>query len=338
MAHNKPSNHSTGTASGSFAAGVLVFCFIAMGLLFALSNMPPSEPAPVVTVIGRNLNYQPSPTNTATPTATLTPTATSTATRTPWPTNTPSVTPPPTATPATANLAIQGERSFQSVCSACHGFNAQGVSGLGPSMIGNSFINSLSNEDLVAFIAVGRPATDPANKTGVMMPARGGNPSLTDNDLMNIVHYVRSLNPGVAVVDSSGTGSTTPAETAIPVTREPVEAIEFRPLSLSGIVSGAQEEEAPSDDFMLGAEKNYTFSCAGCHAPDGSGNVMTPPLGVEDLLAERNGIALFDMFARGVNTGGFAHPYRGGYPEMTDEQILALIGYLYSLTDTPAGE
>ena len=27
----------------------------------------------------------------------------------------------------------------------------------------------------------------------------------------------------------------------------------------------------------------------------------------------------------------FPHPYRGGYPELTDEQLQAVIGYLYTL-------
>jgi cytochrome c1 len=46
---------------------------------------------------------------------------------------------------------------------------------------------------LVAFVKVGRPATDPLNTTKVDMPTRGGNPALTDEDLNNIVVYIRSL-------------------------------------------------------------------------------------------------------------------------------------------------
>jgi disulfide bond formation protein DsbB len=39
----------------------------------------------------------------------------------------------------------------------------------------------------------GRPASDPANTTKVDMPPKGGNPALTDQDLADIVTYVRSL-------------------------------------------------------------------------------------------------------------------------------------------------
>ena len=39
----------------------------------------------------------------------------------------------------------------------------------------------------------GRPADDPANTTGVAMLPKGGNPSLTDADLTDIVHFLKSL-------------------------------------------------------------------------------------------------------------------------------------------------
>ena len=42
-------------------------------------------------------------------------------------------------------------------------------------------------------IQVGRPAGDPLNDTGVDMPPRGGNPSLSDEDLAHIVAYLRTL-------------------------------------------------------------------------------------------------------------------------------------------------
>lgn len=89
--------------------------------------------------------------------------------------------------------AAHGQELFKSTCAACHGQNGEGIDGLGTDMNNNEFIQSLSNADLIAFIAVGRSATEPANTTGVDMPPKGGNASLTDEDLADIVDYLRTL-------------------------------------------------------------------------------------------------------------------------------------------------
>ena len=81
-------------------------------------------------------------------------------------------------------------------CFACHGFDAKGIPGLGKTLVGSTFVNSESDEQLVAFLNKGRDVTDPLNTTGVLMPAKGGNPSLTDEDLMHVIAYIRSLNGG----------------------------------------------------------------------------------------------------------------------------------------------
>jgi disulfide bond formation protein DsbB len=46
---------------------------------------------------------------------------------------------------------------------------------------------------MLAFLQTGRPASDPLNTTGVDMPPRGGNPAFSDNDLKNIVAYLRTI-------------------------------------------------------------------------------------------------------------------------------------------------
>jgi mono/diheme cytochrome c family protein len=78
-------------------------------------------------------------------------------------------------------------------CSACHGPNGQGVQGLGKDMTHSEFIAGLSDEELLAFIREGRPIDDPANTTGVIMPPSGGNPSLSDEQMMDIIAFIRSI-------------------------------------------------------------------------------------------------------------------------------------------------
>ena len=99
----------------------------------------------------------------------------------------------PAAAPVPVGDATKGEETFVKTCSACHGPEGKGIEGLGKDMTGSEFIAGLSDEELVAFIKVGRTTSDPLNTTGVDMPPKGGNPALSDDDLLDIVAFMRSI-------------------------------------------------------------------------------------------------------------------------------------------------
>lgn len=86
-----------------------------------------------------------------------------------------------------------GKALFASTCAACHGPNGEGVPGLGKDMTTSEFIAEQSDAELLAFIKAGRAPTDPLNTTGVLMPPKGGNPALTDEQLMDIIAYIREI-------------------------------------------------------------------------------------------------------------------------------------------------
>lgn len=89
--------------------------------------------------------------------------------------------------------AEAGKTLFTASCSSCHGPEGLGVEGLGKDLTTSEFVKGLSNDELIAFIEVGRGAEDPANTTGVAMPPKGGNPALTSEDLANAVAFIRSI-------------------------------------------------------------------------------------------------------------------------------------------------
>ncbi len=88
---------------------------------------------------------------------------------------------------------MAGQALFTGTCAACHGPAGGGIEGLGKDMTTSQFIAGQTDQELVEFIKVGRDPSDPLNTTGVGMPARGGNPALTDEDLFDIVAYIRTL-------------------------------------------------------------------------------------------------------------------------------------------------
>jgi mono/diheme cytochrome c family protein len=100
--------------------------------------------------------------------------------------------PQPTAT-ATSGSVEQGKKLFQQTCAACHGMQGQGMPNLGKDMQTSAFIREKSDAELLAFIKKGRMPGDPANTTGVAMPPKGGNPALQDDQLRDIIAYIRTL-------------------------------------------------------------------------------------------------------------------------------------------------
>ncbi|GAB4382466.1 MAG: hypothetical protein Kow0022_00040 [Phycisphaerales bacterium] len=86
-----------------------------------------------------------------------------------------------------------GHDLYVASCSACHGPGGEGMEGLGKPLNTSAFVASKSDSELLAFIKTGRPIWDPENTTGVDMPPKGGNPSLTDEQLSEIIAYIRSI-------------------------------------------------------------------------------------------------------------------------------------------------
>ena len=89
--------------------------------------------------------------------------------------------------------AAAGEPLFQGTCSACHGPDAKGMPNLGKDLTTSEFLKENSDDELLDFILVGRPISDPLNTQGVDMPPKGGNPALSNDDIYDIIAYLRSI-------------------------------------------------------------------------------------------------------------------------------------------------
>jgi mono/diheme cytochrome c family protein len=83
---------------------------------------------------------------------------------------------------------------YRATCIVCHGEGGIGIAGLGKPWIGSDFINSRTDDEMMAFLLVGISADDPLNTTGVDMLPKGGNKALTEQDLLDLIAYMRTLN------------------------------------------------------------------------------------------------------------------------------------------------
>ncbi len=105
--------------------------------------------------------------------------------------------------------ALNGQKLFLGTCMTCHGARGEGMPGQGKPLIANEFVASLDDAKALQFLKVGRQPWEPLNTTKVQMPPRGGNPMLTDDDLKDIVAYMRKLHdaPKIATPASTAAGA-----------------------------------------------------------------------------------------------------------------------------------
>jgi glucose/arabinose dehydrogenase/mono/diheme cytochrome c family protein len=86
-----------------------------------------------------------------------------------------------------------GRELFNVTCIACHGVHGQGIPNLGANLQQSRFVAQTGDDALISFIKTGRVPGDPKSVLNLTMPPRGGNPSLDDAGIRDIVAYLRTL-------------------------------------------------------------------------------------------------------------------------------------------------
>lgn len=100
---------------------------------------------------------------------------------------------PPVSVESTlgAGDVASGEALYREACAACHGPDATGIDNLGNSLV-DSEVLAWPDAEALAFIRDGVDIDDPRNTTGLVMPASGGRPDLTDDEIFSILSFLRS--------------------------------------------------------------------------------------------------------------------------------------------------
>ena len=102
----------------------------------------------------------------------------------------------PTAVPApavTPTSLENGASLYSQGCASCHGENGVGVEGLGTALANSPQVAVLTESEMFAIIRDGRAADAPNNRTGIAMPASGAQENLTDEQIVDIILYIQSL-------------------------------------------------------------------------------------------------------------------------------------------------
>ncbi len=226
-------------------------------------------------------------------------------------------------------LVQQGETIYNSLCFACHGVGARGIEGLGKDLVASEFVAKQTDEELLTFVKTGRPIWDAENTTGVDMPPKGGNPALTDDEIVAVIAYIRTEEAKLAGTTEHEVDSSIQDSSANPED--------------STAADGTDESTSPSAvefDALLAEEGEMIFLslCSACHGPGAVGiEGLGKPLVGSEFVQTHTNDELLDFVKTGrpiwdaENTTGVDMPPRGGNPALTDEQIIAVIHYIRSI-------
>lgn len=223
-------------------------------------------------------------------------------------------------------VAARGHEVFERTCATCHGSDGRGKQGLGKDLVRSDFVLSRSDVDLVAFVALGRDANDPANTTKVAMPPRGGNALLTDEDLARVAVFMRGLQDPRRMPELPPLPPPPPVVIAAATQDEKAEAL---------AAAGGDAELA---GYIASGKKVYASTCVACHGPSAKGlKGLGKDLTTSEFVAKSDDDTLLAFIKRGRgptepgNTTGIAMPPKGGNPAMSEDNILDVIAYLRSL-------
>ena len=158
------------------------------------------------------------------------------------------------------------------------------------------------------------------------MPPRGGDPTLTDDEISAAIQDMLST-VGVEVAEASEMNAG-PAKEADVEAAEPVKA-EVAAIKLAKVVVAETEvvavvqEVAKAISTKLG-ESTYKSSCFACHD---NGVANSPKFGDVAVWAPRIATGLSALHSAAVMGKG-AMPAKGGNPSLTDQSVIEAVNYM----------
>ncbi len=227
-----------------------------------------------------------------------------------------------------------GEQVVTAVCSACHGSGALGSPKIGDKSAWGPRI-AQGYETLIKHAIAGIRS----------MPARGGNPDLTDGEIANAVAYMANqsganFTPPAAGAEAPAAADAAPAaEAAAPVAAAPTPAAApakaAAPAATPSAAPAANAEEEAKPAAVAEAEKPAAAAgksgeqvvksvCIMCH---GTGLMGAPKIGDAAGWAPRIEQG-YDTLVQHATNGIRSMPAKGGNPGLSDQEVARAVAYM----------
>ena len=214
---------------------------------------------------------------------------------------------------------IDGAAIYNSVCMACHetgaaGAPVRGDEGAWGARVDQGFA-TLLDHSINGFNA---------------MPARGGNPNLSDEEVEAATAYL--VEPVMDVPELGGGAEEAPAEEA-PAEEAPAEEAAAEDEAASDEATDEATDEAAAEEAADGdapshagidGEAIYNQACMACHMTGAAG---APIRGNADQWAARMEQGMETLYDHSIN-GFNAMPARGGFTNLSDDEVKAATDYL----------
>ncbi|MGB1309873.1 MAG: c-type cytochrome [Leucothrix sp.] len=166
------------------------------------------------------------------------------------------------------------------------------------------------------------------------MPPRGGDPSLSDDEIASAIKHMMST-VGVEVAEASEAKEAPKTEVAKAVEAAPVEeavvdTAKVEPASQkeakvepAEVVAATKEPSAAIVATALG-ESTYKSSCFACHD---SGVANSPKFGDKAVWAPRIATGISSLHTAAIKGKG-AMPGKGGNPSLSDQAVMEAVNYM----------
>ena len=229
---------------------------------------------------------------------------------------------------------VDGEGIYGNVCSACHESGAAGAP-----VRGDEEAWAERTEQGFATLL-----EHSINGIGAM-PARGGNPNLSDEEMEAATAYmvepvmdVPELGGGdeEAASDDEGTSDESASEDEAASEEGATEETAASEDEAAAEEETAASEEAANEEDAAASEEESgdsgldgeaLYASSGCAACHDSGVAGAPAKGDSEAWAERLEKGADELYASAINGIG-AMPAKGGNPNLSDEEVSAVVDYL----------
>lgn len=209
-------------------------------------------------------------------------------------------------------VALSGDVVYQQNCLACHASGAMGAPMLGDKAAWAPRI-AQGYETLVKHAIEGIR----------MMPARGGNPSLTDEEVAGAVAYMANESGAKFTAPAADTPAAKVEEVAaasVPavVEEKPAVKAESKPMAVAAVAA------EPVANIGKAGQQTYKAVCAMCHD---TGLMNAPKLGDKSAWSARIAQGKDTLIQHGIK-GIRMMPAKGGNPGLSDDEVAQAVIYM----------